>query len=196
MCLHGLSSSTWVCKIKSNHVNLIFSHSALSILDRTLLSEEAFASVLVSLLASLQSFNHHLQKGLNLNQGVDNETDTIMQNSTKSVLRVILALLEPKDQIAAKLLAHPSLTDLPNQVFDAIFAIQHESTTASLENQVQQPTDDITSDIRILADTIWSTILAITSDTDLTTGAMATTFKLDILTHLKKSILDTECLAR
>jgi hypothetical protein len=131
-----------------------------------------------------------------LDQDVDHETETIMQNSTKSVLRVILALLEPKDQIAAKLLAHPSLSDLPNQVFDAIFANQHESTTASLENQVHQTANDITRDITMLADTAWSTILAVTNDADLTSGALATAFKLDALAHLKKSILDTECLAR
>jgi hypothetical protein len=116
-----------------------------------------------------------------------------MQNSTKSVLRVILALLEPKDQIAAKLLTHPSLSDLPNQVFDAIFATHHESTAA---NQVQQASNDATGDIKILADTIWSTILALINDAGLTSDALATAFKLDVLQHLKKSILDTECLAR
>ncbi|KAI8341835.1 hypothetical protein BC941DRAFT_466733 [Chlamydoabsidia padenii] len=163
-------------------------------LDRVLISEDTFSLVLASILSALRSFNQQHQLGHNLDQSINHQPESTILSTTKSVLRTILALLEPKNTSAAKLLGHPSLSDLPNQVFDAMFATHLEPSTSSLGNEVHHTTDDTIDDIRMLADLIWGAILNIISNSNLTGDALRTSFKRDVLLHLKNSLLDTNCL--
>ncbi|KAI8085215.1 uncharacterized protein BX664DRAFT_338835 [Halteromyces radiatus] len=171
-------------------------------MDYNLLSEETLQVVLSSLVPTLKSFNqYYYSTEGNINkQSLDSSSNEDAINySTRSVLSIILALLEPKDVIAVKFLTQFSLSDLPNQVFDAMFAKPVEalsSTASSVGNDNQlATTDDTIGDIQLLAGIVWTKMIDLMNNNDSTDKEIQTKFRHGVLTHVKSSITDVKCIA-
>ncbi|CAO3592382.1 unnamed protein product [Absidia cylindrospora] len=164
-------------------------------LDRKLITEDTVCVVLASILSALESFNQHHQTNPTDTIDIDHGSESVMNHITKSVLCIVLGLLEPKDATAVNFLRHSSLSDLPSQVFDIMF-INHVDPSAQVaENERQTQADDIISNIQLLASMIWDTMVNLIEISKLSDETLSTNFKQSVLEHVKNSIRNVDCLS-
>lgn len=167
-----------------------------SFVGRNLITDDTFGVVLTSTLSALEYFNrHHLMNRHDI-ADIDHESESVMNHTTKSVLCVVLGLLEPNDATAVKLLGHPSLSNLPRQVFDTMFVNHVDSSGSVVENEQQTQVDNIITDIQLLASMIWTAMVNVINDTKFSDERLRTNFRQSVLEHVKNSIRDVDCLAR